>query len=1232
MNKRLLLILGSLFVSGSLVSATIFTSNSPLSMAAINTGLSVIDVPSGAIKVCGFENPNNTQEFNLLKIANQMKCDEISDLKDHCGCVFQYGGSELQSGEIDDLEAELGYLSEATSTTKQKALNDLGNANAVLNMYGLFEIPRERNTCINQKELNKFKKDIDQNLRESIARNEKIPSLARKDFLNQAETINNFTSSPKNAFVADEQFLNDLSKAVDSKSIFSDPNVGLPGPSLFFKYESTGEINMLTSLPKEMSNPKSCLNYGFDKSQDVLSYLEDPSVNLDKYKDSPLFKVFSQLPADKKLNFSDYLGRLSIAKDHYEAQSKAPLIVAGVDALKKAAETVPIDEFIGDECQRITEQVKYETSSNYSDGKFQPKFLESKKIIAQRNGEVLLEAKDGAENIERISGLRLQYSRKYKEALSGLDEDERKVLLTEKLFNFSKLLCGKLKIEDQMAYTISYLNNLEDNNNLLKSFEEAQGQIEKANIEIENLKLELVNIDRTEVGLSQSIASLEIREKELTEQLVRAKSRKGRNKPIAIINLLKKDLDSTKESLAAAKTRYNSNKERKTVLVAAIEASEKRKETIVSEAGKPLLKRPAKLNIEDPGPIIIKPVDLSEIELPTILVYDDDKPLFPNKESDLDLDTNLKLSLFDNYEVVEPVKDPVVKGGEPVIVKTLERIENKKKVYTGTTIGKDKVTLEDSSVGTNRTIVSEMKRVETTREALSDSLAEVNEKNSKISEDEENRINESIKAGLDLIGDSVVVQRDIITQAGPKADVAPIKAVVRGELERTRKFVAENQEVLEGASSDEHIASSAADGLVTDSDGNLISNVMFEGGKTRQLLTSIGDFKDVHLNSKNGVESVAALPPGFAGGIGQIFTESYNSKEGDRKSENPSRNLLSSRTLGLSDKFGEAEELGMALASGVKNVNSVDSDANKVMEKAQALLAERGYDVPETSYSESVASSPKEVKQALESKKVELKRKNKIQRQIARDMQIENMGIAREVAQTKDAFVSKNVEKELKIKDVVPEQAVEAPTPSLDIPNEVAQGPIENREENKDKIGAPRAQVQSKGLSSAEEAKSLGSKIKEKINTVKEKKKAAKVAAAPVKKPAVSSGGSAPKGKASVSSPSAVASGSGSTGAGSPSSRGPASVSGQIVDNSFELGYDRTKAFSSKKFDLTPILEGVDDDLYVRIPSFEAPDGFLRLSEQKREEWVSQQFEESKAQEAVVVFPDGKKLLVKKKN
>ena len=64
---------------------------------------------------------------------------------------------------------------------------------------------------------------------------------------------------------------------------------------------------------------------------------------------------------------------------------------------------------------------------------------------------------------------------------------------------------------------------------------------------------------------------------------------------------------------------------------------------------------------------------------------------------------------------------------------------------------------------------------------------------------------------------------------------------------------------------------------------------------------------------------------------------------------------------------------------------------------------------------------------------------------------------------------------------------------------------------------------------------------------------------------------------------------------------------------------------------MTPILSGVDDDLYVRIPSFEAPEGFLNLSEEKQDDWVMAQFEKSKSLEAVMVLPNGMKVLIKKK-
>jgi len=1214
MSKKLLLLLCSFVLSGPLVSATIFTASGTIAMKAVSSGLSVIDVPSGALKVCGFENPSNTQEFDLFKIANQMRCDEISDLKDHCGCIFQYGGSELKAGEVSDLEAELGYLSEATSTTKQKALNDLANANAILNMYGLIEVPRKRNTCIEQRELEDFEREIDRNLKDSIARKDEIPSLARKDFLNQAKTVNNFTATPKSALIADELFLNDLSKLIKTQSLFNAPDkVGFPGSEVFLKYQSSGKVDVLTSLPKDMSNPDTCLSYGFDKSYEVNGYLNNPSTDLDKYKDSPLFKVYSQLPANKKLNFSDYLGRLSVTKDYFEGQSRAPLLVKGVDALRQAAASVPIDEFLEDECQRITEQVKYESSSNYSEGKFQSKFLDSKKIIAQRNGEVLLDAEDGAGDLERISNLRLQYSKKYKEALSGLDEDEKKVLLTEKLFNFSKLLCGKLKKEDQMAYTIERLNNLENANELLSNFETAKEKVDLANTEIERLRLELINLDRGEQGITQSINYGETREKELKEEIERVEKRSGRNRSFANRTaLLKSDLESVQKSLANNRALYEASKEKRKELVSAIKAAQDKKGAIIAEAGLPSFDRPAEIESLDPGPLKLKTLAPVNLLAPTILSYDINRPLFSKEE--LGLDTELKLNIFDNYEVVERVREPAGEDQEATIVKSLERIEEKKKVFTGTTIGQDKVTLENSSVSTNRTVVAEMKRVEITREAMSDTLEEIKEKKSEMTDDETRRARDSVEAGLDLIGGSVSVQKDIIEQADTDSNIDLLKGVVSNEFEKSRGFVAERKDELDGLIGTENL------------EGNVANDVMFTGEKTREILSSLGQgMKDLHSGPSSNPDLLAGLTVGKSAGIADLFNETHNVKEADR-SNSSQGSLLSSKSRGLSEKFGEAEELGMALASGVKSAGGLDSDANKVMERAQELLAERGYDVPELSYSGGTASSPKAVKKSLETQKVELKRKNKIQRQIARDMQIENMGIAREVAQTKDTVISKNVEKELKVRDVRPEEATEAIAPTLERPSEVTKGPIEKMELSPDKIGTP-SQLESEALTSASEAESLSKKLKEKINIAKDKKKAAKVAAAPVKKPAVSSGESTSKGKASVSSPSPI-----SSGAGASSSRGPASVSGQLVDNSFELGYDRTKAFSSKKFDLTPILDGVDDDLYIRIPSFEAPDDFLKLSEQKREEWVNKQFEESKAEEAVVVFPDGKKLLVKKKN
>lgn len=339
------------------------------------------------------------------------------------------------------------------------------------------------------------------------------------------------------------------------------------------------------------------------------------------------------------------------------------------------------------------------------------------------------------------------------------------------------------------------------------------------------------------------------------------------------------------------------------------------------------------------------------------------------------------------------------------------------------------------------------------------------------------------------------------------------------------------------------------------------------------------------------------------------------------------------REVNASGADNELEGIATSLTIGARGgQGSSVSMENKVADRAQEILRSRGFNMP----SEVDTNTEGDSTSDLVSQYEVLKAQNKARRDKVKNMRMDNIISGREASVAENSTVSgynnsntsaadakiRNLEAEIRERD----RRESATQNKLD----KMQRTIDTLANNEGQIGLGSGNpLKSKSQTSDSELEQLENNVREQLAQAKgTTAKAVAKAGSPKSSVKRKSGGGR-----SSRTPASVGGGgssfSGSSGGGGSSSSGPAPASVDTIAPTIS-SIDQVK-INNNNFDVTPIIEGIDDSLYVRMPSFEAPEGFLKLSETKKDKWLNQQFEEAKAIEAVLILPDGKKVLLKKK-
>ncbi|MFT6604768.1 MAG: hypothetical protein ACJARO_002292, partial [Bacteriovoracaceae bacterium] len=320
---------------------------------------------------------------------------------------------------------------------------------------------------------------------------------------------------------------------------------------------------------------------------------------------------------------------------------------------------------------------------------------------------------------------------------------------------------------------------------------------------------------------------------------------------------------------------------------------------------------------------------------------------------------------------------------------------------------------------------------------------------------------------------------------------------------------------------------------------------------------------------------------------------------------------------------------------------NIDDVSQKIVTAALGKLKERGHDVDEF-VSDSNSDSPSGYyEKTIETKNLQAQR-SAMQREIQnkrgklKGLEVGNIGLSkqlasqrRSVSKIKDYSLEKpeqylNQERFAKIEPKEKEAELDVSKKETKLAQKNPKSVVKEKDETIDNSTLKAVEPQSK---------KLVSDIKKELKKAKRIKSSGSRSIASGSIPAAvssSGGGSSAGASVSASSVSSKENRSNSDlkqdSGRAPSSAEKASVKMTPSFNSDSISLD------AKSYEVSPVLDGVDSDLYVRLPNFDTPKDFMDYSIEKRNKWIKEQFKSSKSLEAIIVFPGGKKLLVKKKD
>lgn len=1182
--------------------------NSVYAERELNTSISHLYGAASTL-VCGLVEPSKTELTKLLKTSNELDCSSKEDLTEHCTCIKKVTSEPLSTPVRNKYLAELGFMSIASTSMRASSLSDLATLNAVLGTYGpkshgMVGIDKSFLSCLEESELDQLEENLKKSFKDSAETKMGVPALYRPKYLADARASNKIKMMDTISREADAQLISDISKYIAKKE---GPSPLVKNP--IGKIPSYGEVSSSSfssknfyKLDSEASQVSTKLDA--DRAALVVEFLHANAENRAKYALSPLFKVYARTYDRSRTDIGDYLGRIASKTgliDSNKRKTSSPRNnIPLVDIVREAAIGIPVASFMSGECYRIKEEIKKNASSNYipdnlhymvSDSKTFETMSYDNILRSQEDGRNLLDRLDnidpdteqGKRNINSIKLLRENFKNGYAEHLKVFDDEKADLLLKAKDFNFSQLICSKIEIDIKVEEVIHEIENDKDSGKIIGKVQETKNELTVIDDKVDSLLADRANSQKEIVALEADNKALENRRVLAEGRLKEAKSKTGHARRIAN-NSSKSTIETTSRLIDENNLRIEQlNNEISQNRIDVDNLFEKRS------------------NLRSSMVLSSKP----KLPIPVVSL---------NKENYLvdndELQNEIRKSLLD-FEIKEFVPTGVML---PTTEITETRTITPVPMFTGKVDKKESKVLslnrDSGEIEMTSKATETQRTLKIKRETLSEQILAVTDKANKDKATEEVR-----KAAMNRVkmeaDDTQRIALEIAAGLTKEESVEGVELALNESVEAIsasevvmNPFVGGTEFEKAYDHSGVHISSSEK------SDHS--------GAIGRELRRSVGNLLPGETSASLAVITGAASGISLHGGPVQIL-------QGTRGTD-----------VGIQGR-GEVTRAETAAKYSTGTVGDEVSD-DEMVSKVLNNMKKRGLDI--SALEGPAVGNSNHYEKTIETKTLQeesqaIRREVMNKRGKLKGLEVGNIGLSKKLASQRRSVS--------KIKDYSNLSAAGVASDFSDPAIAKARG-----KEFEKKADPSSKRVGQKGKDDQLVDKTAGISVNKNLNqeVLNDVRPETNRLAAKINKELQRTKGAraaVPKKVARRSSPSGssgsnVGPASSSSGGSAPvapvasnEQRAPANIEPKKALANIKFD-SKALSLNAKTYEVSPVLEGVDDDLYVRLPNFDTPKDFLKFSVAQRNKWIAEQFKSSKALEAIIVLPSGKKVLVKKKD
>lgn len=1184
--------------------------NSVYAERELNTQISHLYSAASTL-VCGLFETNKTELSKLLETSSELDCTSKEDITEHCTCIKKVTSEPLSTPVRNKYLAELGFMSIASTSMRASSLSDLAALNAVLGTYGpkshdIANMDKSFFSCLEESELDQLEENLKKSFKDSAETKMGVPALYRPKYIADARASNKIKMMDTTSREADAQLISDISKYIAEKE----------GPPLLVKnpigkMPAYGEVSSFT--PKSFYKPDSdesqvSTKLDADRAALVVEFLHANTENRAKYALSPLFKVYARTYDRSRTDIGDYLGRIASKTgliDSNKRKISSPRNnIPLVDIVREAAIGIPVASYMSGECYRIKEEIKKNASSNYipdnlhymvSDSKTFETMSYDNILRSQEDGRNLLDRLDnidpdteqGKRNINSIKLLRENFKNGYAEHLKVFDDEKADLLLKAKDFNFSQLICSKIEIDIKVEEVIHEIENDKDSGKIIGKVQETKNELTVIDDKVDSLLADRANSQKEIVALEADNKALENRRVLAEGRLKVAKSKTGHARRIASI--------SSKSTIETTSRLIDENNLRIEQLNNEISQNRIDVDNLFEKRS----------NLRSSMVLSSKP----KLPIPVVSL---------NKENYLvdndELQNEIRKSLLD-FEIKEFVPTGVML---PTTEITETRTITPVPMFTGKVDKKESKVLslnrDSGEIEMTSKATETQRTLKIKRETLSEQILAVTDKANKDKATEEVR-----KAAMNRVkmeaDDTQRIALEIAAGLTKEESVEGVELALNESVEAISASEVVINPFVGGTEFEKaydhkgaHISSSEKSdhsGAIGSELRRSVSNLLpGETSASLAVITGAANGISLHGGPVQILQGTRGTEVGMQGRGEVTRAETAAKYSTGTVGDEVSDDEMVSKVLNNMKKSGLDISALEGPAVGNSNHYEKTIESKTLQEESQAIRREvmnkrgklKGLEVGNIGLSKKLASQ---------------------RRSVSKIKDYSNLSAAGAASDFSDPAIAKARGKEFEKKADPSSKRVGQKGKDDQLVDKTA-GISVNKNLNQEVLNDVRP-----------ETNRLAAKINNELNKTKAVKAKGSAKVARRLSPTGSSGSSV--GPTSSSSGGSSGGGSAPAPVASNETRAPANIESKKALANIKFD-SKALSLNAKTYEVSPVLEGVDDDLYVRLPNFDTPKDFLKFSVAQRNKWIAEQFKSSKALEAIIVLPSGKKVLVKKKD